>query len=96
HGEHKGDAIDRILAATPDLPFVLIGDTGQHDAEVYLEACHRHGGRISAVILREPGRGPDSSSREAMATIRRLGTPVFHGETFEEAAVALQRVGLEV
>ena len=96
HGNHKGRAIDRIMAANPDLPFVLIGDTGQHDAEIYLEACHRHGGRIEAVILREPGPGADDASRNAISAMRRLGVIVAHGTDFGQVAEELERGGLRI
>ncbi len=96
HGDHKGSAIDRILGANPDLDFVLIGDTGQHDAHVYLEACHRHAGRIRAVILREPGPGPDDASRAAIASIRRLGVMVAHGPDFAGIAEKLDAAGIEI
>ncbi|RVT81952.1 DUF2183 domain-containing protein [Rhodobacteraceae bacterium CCMM004] len=96
HGDHKGSAIDRIMAANPTLPFVLVGDTGQHDAHVYLEACHRHGGRVRAVVLREPGPGPDDESRAAMSAMRRLGVTVVGGVDFSGVAQELERVGLEV
>jgi phosphatidate phosphatase APP1 len=56
HGEHKGSVLDRLLAANPDLPFWLIGDTGQHDAEIYASAAERHPGRILRVTLRRAGR----------------------------------------
>jgi len=96
HGDHKGRSIDRIMEANPDLPFVLIGDTGQHDAQIYLEACHRHGGRVKAVILREPGPGADDASRAAMSAIRRLGVIVAHGSDFSEVAEELERGGLSI
>ncbi|SES09862.1 Phosphatidate phosphatase APP1 [Tranquillimonas rosea] len=96
HGDHKGSAIDRIMAANPDLPFVLIGDTGQKDAEVYLQACLRHGGRIAGVILREPGPGPDDRSRAAIAEIRRLGVRVAHGRDFATVPDTLAAAGLRV
>ncbi|PRY93369.1 phosphatidate phosphatase APP1 [Hasllibacter halocynthiae] len=79
HGGHKGSAIETILAAHPDLSFVLIGDTGQHDAEVYLDAALRHEGRVRRVILREPGPGPDEGSRRALAALKAMGVPVHHG-----------------
>ena len=96
HDNHKGGSIDTILKANPDLPFVLIGDTRQHDAEIYLEACHRHGGRIVAVILREPGSGADEASRVAMAAMRRLGVIVAHGADFSDVASKLEREGLVI
>ena len=36
HGNHKGDAIDTILGANPGRAAILIGDTGQTDAESIL------------------------------------------------------------
>lgn len=96
HGDHKGSAIDRILAATPDLPFILMGDTGQHDAEVYLEACRRHPGRIRAVILREPGPGVDAGSRAAMEATEAEGVTVVHGPDFAQVADRLERAGISV
>src|SRR5690349_20452354 len=33
--DHKGELISNMLALYADLPFVLIGDSGQHDPEVY-------------------------------------------------------------
>lgn len=96
HGDHKGAAIDEIMAANPDLPFILIGDTGQHDAHVYLEACHRHGGRIKAVVLREPGPGPDDASRADMAAMRRLNVVVTGGTDFVSVAEVLAHSGVDL
>ncbi len=73
HGDHKGGAIDMILSACPDLDFVLVGDTGQHDADVYLDVISRHPGRITRVILRQPGPGPDRESVAAMRKIEAAG-----------------------
>ena len=82
HGGHKGAAIDTLMAANPDLPFWLIGDTGQHDAEVYLAAARRYPGRVERVALREPGPGPDAEAREAMEALRALGVAVTSSRDF--------------
>jgi len=73
HGEHKGSVIDRLLAANPDLPFWLVGDTGQHDAEVYADAALRHPGRIARVTLRRAGR---TAPEAPVARLREAGIPV--------------------
>ena len=92
HGGHKGASIDTLLAAHPDLPFVLIGDTGQKDAFVYHDVIERHPGRIRAVLLREPGPGPDAQSREMMEAISARGVALLHGPEFTGFAERLQAV----
>ncbi len=83
HGDHKGGSIDTILAANPELRFVLVGDTGQHDAFVYRDALARHPERIVAVVLREPGPGPDAHSTQAMQQISAEGALMLHAPNFE-------------
>jgi phosphatidate phosphatase APP1 len=73
HGEHKGGVIDRLMAANPDLPFWLVGDTGQHDAEVYADAARRHPGRVARVTLRRAGR---TALEAPVARLRAAGIPV--------------------
>jgi phosphatidate phosphatase APP1 len=53
HEEHKGAAIDHILETHPGLPFVLMGDSGQKDPEVYRDAVRRHPGRIHTIYIRD-------------------------------------------
>ena len=89
HGDHKGDAIDRILAANPDIPFILIGDTGQHDAHVYSDAVIRHPGRIKHVVLRAPGKGADAEDMGYVAAIRDQGVPAIVGPDYTEAVATL-------
>lgn len=90
HGDHKGAAIDRILAANPDLPFTLIGDTGQHDPSVYRAAIERHPGRIERVIFRAPGSGIDRHDAEEVEAIRALGIEVHTGADYSRVIAALE------
>ncbi|MBP0481594.1 App1 family protein [Sagittula salina] len=75
HGDHKGEAIDRVLAAVPDLRFWLMGDTGQKDAFVYRDAVARHPGRIGGVILREASGQVPQEARAAVDEIVAAGVP---------------------
>ena len=86
HGDHKGEAIDTIMDANPGLGFLLMGDTGQHDAQVYLAALRRHPGRVRAVALRQAGP-LDREDAEARAALEASGVPVLSGERFDAAAV---------
>jgi phosphatidate phosphatase APP1 len=59
--EQKHDRIREVLDLHPDLPFVLLGDSGEHDPEIYADIVREYPGRILAVYIREvrldPGDG---------------------------------------
>ena len=59
--EQKSCRIEEILGLHPELPFVLVGDSGERDPEIYAEIVRTHPGRILAVYIREvrldPGDG---------------------------------------
>lgn len=52
HHGHKRAAIDAILSTFSDLPFILVGDSGQEDPEIYQDVVHDHPGRILCVYIR--------------------------------------------
>lgn len=54
--DHKRALIEHMLALYRDLPFVLIGDSGQHDPEVYARIVEAYPGRIAAVYIRDVSR----------------------------------------
>lgn len=51
HDTHKLAAIETLMAFYPDLRFILIGDSGQHDAEIYRTAAERHPDQVLAVWI---------------------------------------------
>lgn len=55
HKQHKTAQIRAVLNAYPDLPFLLIGDSGQRDPEIYLQILQEYPGRIPAVYIRDIG-----------------------------------------
>ncbi len=82
HGNHKGGSIDLLIRAHPDLPVVLMGDTGQKDAEIYAGIVNSHPGRVAAVVLRETRNGSDDSDLGSIAKIEAANVPVFHNMQF--------------
>jgi phosphatidate phosphatase APP1 len=62
HGRHKLAAIRQILETYPGLPFILVGDSGQEDPEIYRDVVHDHGLRIPAVYIRDVSRNAVRSS----------------------------------
>jgi len=49
---HKADQIDRIFASYPELKFILIGDSGEQDPEIYSEIVRSHPDRVRAIYIR--------------------------------------------
>ncbi len=94
HGEHKAQAIDTIMAANPGLAFVLIGDTGQHDAEIYAAAAQRHPERIAQVILRAQS-GRYRHDGDHATGLRALGVPVAVDVGFDKAFAGCRTVLLQ-
>ena len=90
HHDHKLDHITRLFAHYPDLPWVLVGDSGQEDPEIYQQAVARHPGRIRAVIIRDvtdPER--DRAVRHIARDLAMRGVPMhLVGDTGEAARVA--------
>ena len=53
HAQHKLKEIQALLDYYPSLPFVLIGDSGQHDPEIYLDVIRSNPNRILAAFIRD-------------------------------------------
>jgi hypothetical protein len=50
---HKTKALDRLFARYPKRRFILIGDSGENDPEIYAHAARRHPGRVEAIHIRD-------------------------------------------
>ncbi|WP_430467415.1 App1 family protein [Winogradskyella ouciana] len=48
----KQKEILNLLKTYPDLPFILIGDSGEHDPDIYMEIAEEFPDRILAIYLR--------------------------------------------
>jgi phosphatidate phosphatase APP1 len=78
HAEHKLAHIGAIAAAYPQLPLVLIGDSGQHDPEIYLRAAQDLPGRVCAIYIRHVSHVRRAGVIEAMAArAAALGAPML-------------------
>ncbi|MBT30965.1 MAG: hypothetical protein CMO01_15000 [Thalassobius sp.] len=54
HG-HKYDKIKTIFESYPNLKFILLGDSGQKDAEIYKEVVEEYPDRILSIYIRDIG-----------------------------------------
>lgn len=68
---HKSDAITKIFSMYSGMKFILIGDSGQRDPEVYLNIVREFPGRVLAIYIRDIG------IPEKAALIKKISQRVF-------------------
>ena len=95
HRAHKRVAIDRILETYPELPFILVGDSGQEDPEIYGDVVRAHPGRVLGIYIRSVRRTPERvrAIDELAATLAQDRHPdlVLVDDTLEAARHAVER-----
>ena len=57
-GSHKRMQIGRIMDFFPEVPVVLIGDSGEHDPEIFLRVVKDFPGRVDTIYIRCVGHAP--------------------------------------
>ncbi len=77
HHTHKLAAI-RALFDTYNLPFVLVGDSGQQDPEIYREVVREYPGRVRAIYIRDVSPASrDEGVHAVAAEVRELGVEML-------------------
>ena len=95
HTDHKLAQVQTIVDYYPELKFILIGDSGQHDPEIYLRVIQTHPGRILAAFIRDVT--PDLRDRGVAAIIEEAKTAGVEMLYVRDSADALnhaRRLGL--
>jgi phosphatidate phosphatase APP1 len=88
HAGHKLEAIRRILDLFPALPFILIGDSGQEDPEIYHRVVNDHPDRILAVYIRNVTPHPErvDAIRALAEEVERAGSTLLLTDDTHAAA----------
>jgi phosphatidate phosphatase APP1 len=92
--EHKRKAIDDILATYPKLKFILIGDSGEEDPEIYSAVVHRHPDRIRAVYIRSVNQKRISQIEKLAGEVAKTGCQLVLAKEAEQAAAHAAAEGL--
>jgi phosphatidate phosphatase APP1 len=50
---HKRTELHRLITELPQVSWILVGDDGQHDPELYCEVAHETPDRVRAIAIRE-------------------------------------------
>ncbi|MFN2399917.1 MAG: App1 family protein [Gemmatimonadaceae bacterium] len=72
HFDHKGVAIRSIMQLYPDMQFILIGDTSQHDPEIYRQIVAELPNRVRAIYIRDV-----TLSAERSSSVKKLAAEVL-------------------
>jgi phosphatidate phosphatase APP1 len=92
--DHKLALIRHMLSLYRDLPFILIGDSGQRDPEIYAQLVREHPGRVLAIYIRNVSRHParpraiEALAREVVEAGRSL---LLAADSFAMAEHAAER-----
>lgn len=95
--EHKRALIEQLLATYPALPFLLLGDSGQEDPEIYAGLVADYPGRFLAIYIRDVT--PDDTQRQGAvaalgAATVAAGTPLLHSAATADAMTLARQLGL--
>ena len=92
---HKVNKVRKVLDLYPDLAFVLIGDSGQRDAEIYAEIIANYPGRILVVYIRDvSNRNRDVYVEHLSDMVREDGVDMVMVRDTGEAARHAYTLGL--
>jgi len=95
HEGHKLGIIRTLLATYPGLPFVLIGDSGEKDPEIYRQIVLEHPGRIRAIYIRDvTTKERDAAVHSIAAELRNIGVEMLLTARTAEAVEHAVRTGL--
>jgi phosphatidate phosphatase APP1 len=92
--EHKRKAIEEILTTYPKLQFVLSGDSGEQDPEIYADIVHRFPERIRAIYIRSVNVKRVEEIQHLAAEVANTGCQLMLAAEAEAAAVHAAAEGL--
>lgn len=81
NSDHKLNSIEFLLKFYPEKTFILVGDNGQKDMEIYSVISSRYSSRVKAVLIRElPYIKNAQRTKKYKETISGFGIPfiTFH------------------
>lgn len=102
---HKVTQLRRLFAELPQVRWILVGDDGQHDPQIYAGAVGHHRAQVEAVLIRQLTAGehvlshglPAPTAQQEESEARTDDTPGVHvllGADGDELRTAATRAGL--
>jgi phosphatidate phosphatase APP1 len=95
HTDHKLAQFQTLVDYYPELKFVLLGDSGQHDPEIYLRVIQTHPGRILAAFIRDVTPDPrDRAVARIVEEAKGAGVEMLYVRDSADALAHARRLGL--
>lgn len=101
--ERKKGSLDKIMADFPERKFILVGDSGEADLEVYTDVVMENPGKILAVYIRDVttprtkkffDQTPSNSSTERVSRNPSTSSTASNGTLKSQAEVSEERPSL--
>ena len=92
--EHKRKTIEAILGTYPGLKFILSGDSGEQDPEIYADIVRRFPDRVLAIYIRSVNTKRISEIQKLAAAVAKTGCQLILAPEAEAAAVHAAAEGL--
>ncbi|SNS01321.1 Phosphatidate phosphatase APP1 [Belliella buryatensis] len=77
HFDHKLSQVEKIFELVPDIPFILIGDSGQHDPEIYLQVIKDYPGRVKMIYIRHVSEKRRQKVLDIKTEMKSLGVEIL-------------------
>ena len=95
HDRHKLGVIRTLLATYTNVPFVLIGDSGERDPEIYRQVVREYPGRVRAIYIRDVTTKERDAAVHAIADeLKNMGVEMLLTADTVEAAEHAAEKGL--
>ncbi len=96
HKTHKLNNIKNVLETYPHLQFVLVGDNGEKDPEIYAQIVKEYPNRIHTIYIREVsgGFGENNNSEKLIRDVQNRGSQLIFTPDSESAASHAARENL--
>jgi phosphatidate phosphatase APP1 len=93
---HKMSRIEPLLQLYPHLPFVLIGDSGEQDPEIYRDVVAKYPDRVRVIYIRSVNPDPAriAAIDALVAEVRKTGCQLVLAPDSEYAAAHAAAEGL--
>lgn len=95
--EHKQRELQRLVSEFPNIKWILIGDDGQHDEDLYHEFSSKFPNNVAAVAIRQLSTGEAilaGGRSKAQQHERVSGVPWVYGPDGATLSYELNRLGL--